>query len=81
MNVVSMLVGLLTGKAGEQVGGVVSVGAQIAALLAAVAPVAFWLTGNKDETFIALSYGDLTFWGVILLLIVRLVHRAPAPEA
>lgn len=83
MNLLSLLAGLFTGKAGEQVGGAVSVAAQVAAALAALAPVAFWITGHKDDTFITLTYGDLAFWGALaggqLFLIVRLVHRAPPP--
>lgn len=84
MNLLSLLAGLFTGKAGETVGGAVSTAAQIAAVLAAVAPVGLWLAGHKDETFIVLTYGDLAFWGALaggqLLLIIRLVHRAPPPQ-
>lgn len=80
----TLLTGLFTGKAGEQIGGAVSVAAQVAALVAAIGPVALWLAGHKDETFITLTYGDLAFWGAFfggqLFLIVRLVHRAPAPN-
>ena len=83
MNLIGLLTGLFTGKAGESIGGAVSTAAQIAAVLAAIAPVALWLAGHKDETFITLTYGDLAFWGALagsqLLLIVRLVHRAPPP--
>lgn len=83
MNILQFLAGLLTGKAGETIGGAVSTAAQVAAVLAAVAPVGLWLAANKDETFITLTYGDLAFWGALagaqLLLIVRLVHRAPPP--
>jgi hypothetical protein len=79
----SLIAGLFTGKAGESIGGAVSVAAQIAAVVAAVAPVAVWLTGHKDDVFIVLTYGELTFWGAMLagqvLLVVRLVHRAPPP--
>ena len=83
MNILQFLVGLVTGKAGETVGGAVSAAAQVAALVAAIAPVALWLANNKDEVFITLSYGDLAFWSVLIgaqvLLVVRLVHRAPPP--
>lgn len=82
--ILSLIAGIFTGKAGEQIGGAVSVAAQIGAVAAAIAPVALWLAGHKDETFITLTYGDLAFWGSLagsqLLLIVRLVHRAPAPQ-
>lgn len=84
MNILQFLFGLMTGKAGEAVGGAVSTAAQIAALVAAVAPVALWLSSNKDDVFIALTYGDLAFWGMLigaqLLLVIRLVHRAPPPQ-
>lgn len=85
MNLLGLLAGIFTGKAGEQIGGAVSTVAQLGAVLAAVAPVALWLAGHKDETFISLTYGDLAFWGALIggqvLLVVRLVHRAPPPAA
>lgn len=80
---VQLLAGIFTGKAGEQIGGAVSVAAQIAAVAAAIGPAALWLTHNKDAVFITLTYGDLAFWGALisaqLLLVIRLVHRAPVP--
>lgn len=85
MEILKLIAGLFTGKAGEAVGGAVSVAAQIAAVLAAVAPVGLWLAGNKDEIFISITYGQLAFWGALaafhLLLVIRLVHRAPPPGA
>lgn len=81
--ILSMIAGIFTGRAGEQIGGAVSMAAQIAAVAAAVGPLAVWLAGNKDQTFITLTYGDLAFWGALIagqiLLVVRLVHRAPPP--
>jgi hypothetical protein len=83
MGILEFIGGLLSGKAGESIGGAVSAAAQVAAVLAAVAPVALWLAGHKDEVFITLTYGELAFWsamiGAQLLLVVRLVHRAPPP--
>lgn len=83
MTILQFIIGLFTGKAGETVGGAVSAAAQIAAIFAAVAPIGLWLTSNKDAVFISLTYGDLAFWGTLagfqLLVIVRLVHRAPPP--
>ncbi len=80
---VSLIAGIFTGKAGESIGGAVSVAAQIAAVVAALAPVALWLAGNKDAVFITLTYGDLAFWGAMIagqvILVLRLVHRAQPP--
>lgn len=82
--IISMIVGLLTGKAGEQIGGAVSKVAQVTALMAAVAPIALFLVKNKDDVFISVTYGELAFWGTaiatIVLLTVRLVHRADPPQ-
>lgn len=84
MELLKLISGLFTGKAGESVGNAVSVAAQLAALVAVVAPIALWLNNNKEQVFISLTYGDLAFWGVLLgvqlLLVVRLVHRAPPPN-
>lgn len=81
--ILSLIAGIFTGKAGEQIGGAVSFAAQAAALVAVIAPGFLWLTNNKDAVFISLTYGDLAFWGMLvgsqILLVVRLVHRAPAP--
>jgi hypothetical protein len=83
MNLWNLIAGIFTGKAGEQIGGAVSVAAQLAALVAALTPIALWLSSNKDEVFISLTYGDLAFWGTLvaanLFLVIRLVHRAPVP--
>lgn len=84
MEILKFIVGLFTGQAGTTLGGAVSAAAQLAAIVAAVAPIGLWLTNNKDAVFISLTYGDLAFWGVLagfqLLVIVRLVHRAPPPQ-
>lgn len=84
MEILKLIAGLFTGKAGEAVGGAVSMAAQLAALVAVVAPIALWLNNNKEQVFITLTYGDLAFWGVLfgvqMFLIVRLVHRAPPPQ-
>ncbi len=83
MGILEIIAGILTGKAGEKIGGAVSVVAQLAAVVAALTPIALWLATNKDEAFITVSYGDLAFWGTLLavnvLFVVRLVHRAPPP--
>lgn len=83
MPLLQLLAGIFTGKAGEQIGGAVSVAAQLAALVAALTPIALFLSNSKDEVFISLTYGDLAFWGVLIavniFMVVRLVHRAPQP--
>lgn len=83
MDILKFIAGLFTGKAGESIGGAVSLAAQIAAVLATIAPIGLWLTNNKDAVFISLTYGDLAFWGTLaglqLLIVLRLVHRAPQP--
>jgi len=82
--ILQLLAGILTGKAGEQIGSAVSWAAQVAALTAALAPAALWLTKNKDAEFVVITYGDLAFWGgligVAVFLAVRLVHHAPPPS-
>jgi len=83
-NIIKFIAGLFTGKAGEAVGGAVSAAAQVAALLAAIAPIGLWLGNNKDEVFIQVTYGQLAFWGSLaalqILVVIRLVHRAPPPQ-
>lgn len=82
MNLINIIWGLLTGKAGESVGGAVSSVAQIAAVIAAASSFGLWLVSNKNEVFITLTYGDLAFWGGIFcvhFLVLRLVHRATPP--
>ena len=80
---ISVITGILTGKAGERIGGTVARFAELGALLAAAAPVALWLDANKDETVITVTYGELAFWGSLcgsfFFLALRLVHRAPPP--
>lgn len=82
--IVSAIIGILSGSAGEKIGGTVARAAELAAIVAAVTPIAIWIAGNKDETFIVVSYGDLAFWGLVVgslvFVIVRLVHRAPPPQ-
>lgn len=81
--IISMIVGLLTGKAGEQIGGAVSKVAQVTALMAAIGPVAYWLTQNKDGVFVTITYGELAFWACIVsafvIISVRNAHRADPP--
>lgn len=83
MDIIKFIIGLFTGKAGEAVGGAVSSVAQFAALIAAITPLALWIVNNKNEVFITITYGDLLFWALLaglLLMILRLVHRAPPPQ-
>lgn len=82
--IVSAILGLITGKAGEKVGGAISTVTQIGAVLAALAPIALFLKNNKDDVFISVTYGEMAFWGVLLAVVVivtvRNVHRADPPQ-
>lgn len=84
MNIIKFIAGLFTGQAGGAVGGAVSTVTQLAAIMAALVPLGLWLANNKDAEFITLTYGDLAFWGTLaalqLVVIIRLVHRAPPPQ-
>lgn len=83
MGLLQLIAGILTGKAGEAIGGKVARAAEVAAIVAALAPVALWLNGHRDEVFISVTYGELAVWGGLtgglLFVILRLVHRAPPP--
>lgn len=84
MNIIQFIIGLFTGQAGGAIGGAVSAVGQFAAVIAALSAFGLWLSNNKNEVFITLTYGDLAFWGVLaflLLSFIRLVHRAPPPTA
>lgn len=82
--ILSVLLGLITGKAGEKIGGAVSTVTQIGAVLAALAPIALFLKNNKDDVFISVTYGELAFWAsimaVVVIVTVRNVHRANPPQ-
>lgn len=78
------IAGLFVGRAGEEAGTKLARAAEAAAWVAAAAPVALWLKDNKDATFIEVTYGDVAFWGSIMLagyaLAIRQARRAPPPE-
>jgi hypothetical protein len=82
--ILSAILGLLTGKAGEKIGGAVSTVTQIGAVLAALAPIALFLKNNKDDVFISVTYGELAFWAsiiaVVVIVTIRNVHRADPPQ-
>lgn len=82
--IIATIAAVVSGKAGERIGGAVASTAEAAAVLAAVAPVALWLSEHKEDIFVTVSYGDLAFWGSllggVLFLVVRLVHYAPPPN-
>lgn len=77
------LLGILTGAAGEKVGGAVARGAELVAVAGIVGAAVLWLKENGDDVFMVLTYKDLAFWGLLFCgfayVIVRLVHRAPPP--
>lgn len=82
--IVSAILGVLTGKAGERIGGTVASVTELGAAAAVAGPVVFWLMDHKAEEFISVTYGDLAFWcailGGLVFLVTRLVHRAPPPS-
>lgn len=82
MDILKGILGILTGGATSAGGAVAEIGA-LAALIAAATPGLLWLIGNKDGVFITVTYGEMAFWGtlmgVMVLVMVKLAHRAPAP--
>jgi hypothetical protein len=83
MALLQLIAGILTGTAGPQIGAAVSWVGQLTALAAIFAPVFLWLSANRHEQAITITFGDLAFWGsiigVFVLFALRLVHRAPPP--
>lgn len=79
-DIVKGIFGLLTGGA-TTAGGVVAELGALAAFIAAVTPGLLWLIGHKDGVFITVTYGEMTFWGtligVLVMVMVKLAHRAP----
>lgn len=71
------------GGPGAAVGGVVANVGALAALLAALAPIALWMIGHKGDTFIVLTYGDLAFWfsliGAFVFAVIKVAHYTRAP--
>lgn len=80
---VKLVVGLLTGAAGEQVGGAVSKASQWIAVLTFVGGAFLWLHEHGGEEAVRYTYSQLAGFaivlGVVLFVVVRLVHRAPPP--
>lgn len=82
--IVQMIIGFLSGGAGEKIGqGVANAGA-LAALFAALTPVVIWITGHKDDVFIVLTYGDLTFWlglgGAFWFAVIKVAQYTRPPR-
>lgn len=82
LDIVKSILGILTGGASTAGGAVAELGA-FAALVAAATPGLLWLVGNKDGVFITVTYGEMAFWGtmmgLLVVVMVKLAHRAPAP--
>jgi hypothetical protein len=82
--ILKFLFGIVTGKAGEQIGGAVSNVAQIVSVLGALGAAALWLDSRKTEVFttvcgIGVNYGQLALACIALVIVLRLVHRADPP--
>jgi hypothetical protein len=75
--------GVLTGGAGPAIGGAVAKAAEWIAVLGVLGAAVLWLKENGNDVFHAITYNELAFWGLIVgglvLIMVRLVHRAPPP--
>lgn len=83
MDLLSKLLGLVTGGATTAGGAIANIGAW-AAVIAALTPLALWFLGHKDDNLVTISYADAAFWGplvaVLLFVIVKLAYRAPPPQ-
>jgi hypothetical protein len=68
--------GFLGGLVGRQ-----GAGAAVADLgvLAALAPVAMWLLGHKDELAVSFTWGQLAIVGLVVAAVIKAAHRAPPP--
>jgi hypothetical protein len=81
--IIQALIGLLSGGLGQKIGTTVANGAAVAATIAAVAPIAMWFLGHKEEVFITVTFGELAFWGAIIFglvaLVLKLAHYTPPP--
>jgi hypothetical protein len=50
------------------------------ALAALLAGYGAWLLEHKDEVFVTLTYGEVTFWGALFCLVVYLALHLPSPR-
>ena len=81
----SAILGILTGKAGERIGGAVSKATELAAVAATIGGLVAWLQANGQDVAVqlTLTWSELAFLSVALgpavYIAVRLVHRAPPP--
>jgi hypothetical protein len=81
--ILQAILGFFAGDAGAKVGSTVANGAAIAAVLAAVTPIALWFLGHKDDTFITVTYGEAAFWfGLffgLVVVVVKVAHWSRPP--
>lgn len=78
-----LIAGFFAGDAGTKIGNTVANATAWAGLVAAFAPVALWLHGNKDAQFIVITYGDIVFWcglfGAFVFAVVKVAHYTRSP--
>ncbi|HYS75941.1 MAG TPA: hypothetical protein VEM38_07615 [Burkholderiales bacterium] len=75
MNLIAKLLGFFTGGAGQAVSNIAS----IAALAAALGPLAYWFLGHKDEVAVSFSWGQLGIVALIFFALIEIV-RATRPR-
>lgn len=78
LDLLGKLAGVFTGGAGAAVGTV----ATLVGVIAALSPVAIFLTSTKsNEIFVSVSYREAAFWGAVIavnLLVAYLTKRNAA---
>lgn len=77
MNIVSMVLGLFSKTdIGAKVGG----GISAIAILAALGPVALWLTKHSNDVFIVseITYGEAAIGGAVLSVIIAIARGTRA---
>ena len=70
---IEWLIKLLSGGVGAAVGQSV---ANVSAIVA-LAPVAYWFLGHKEEVAVALTWGQLGLFGLLVFAIIKIVHYTP----
>lgn len=71
------LLGFLGGMVGRQGAGAAITNNAIT--LAALAPAAYWFLAHKEETAVCFTWGQLGIGVAVLVLVLKVAHRAPPP--